>query len=149
MLYECKEKYVPLTKEIEQLNNFIKLNKLQIEERGIVNFKTENISSDYKIAPLILIIFIENAFKHSQSGQTDSIVIDIDIRLKGNILQFYSKNNFEATKTLDTVDNGIGLENVKKRLQLLYPEKHKLTINDEGRSYEVNLSLELEKIQMQ
>ncbi|MBT30552.1 MAG: histidine kinase [Thalassobius sp.] len=73
MLYECKENYVPLSKEIEQLENFIKLNQLQIEERGFVGFEYKNIQSNYLIAPLILIVFIENAFKHSQANLSENI----------------------------------------------------------------------------
>ena len=146
MLYECKEKFVPLTKEIEQLHNFIKLNKLQIEHRGTINFKTHHIPADYKIAPLILIVFIENAFKHSQSGQSKDIEIDIEIGMAGNKLQFKCINNHEATKGLDTVAQGIGLENVKKRLQLIYPNRHTLNINEAPNSYEVRLTLELEKM---
>ncbi len=149
MLYECKEKFVPLAKEIEQLHNFVKLNKLQIEERGEVKFNTQNIASDYKIAPLILIVFIENAFKHSQSGQSSNITIDIDLRLEGHTLKFYCKNNFESSDALDTVAKGIGLENVKKRLQLLYPNKHRLDINRENGNFEVHLELQLEKTKMQ
>ncbi|RKN79835.1 sensor histidine kinase [Ulvibacterium marinum] len=149
MLYECKEKFVPLAKEIEQLHNFVKLNKLQIEERGKVNFNTQNIASDHKIAPLILIVFIENAFKHSQSGQSSNITIDIDLRLEGDTLKFYCKNNFKASEALDTVAKGIGLENVKKRLELLYPNKHRLDINRKDENFEVHLELELEKTKAQ
>lgn len=146
MLYECKEKFVPLTKEIEQLGNFIKLNKLQIEERGKVNFKADNIESNYKIAPLILIVFIENAFKHSQAGQSENINIDINVQLEGDILNFSCTNNFVTSETLDTVDSGIGLNNVKKRLELLYPNKHQLEISEDKNRYQVLLSLELEYI---
>jgi len=145
MLYECKEKFVPLAKEMEQLHNFVKLSKLQIEDRGTVNFTTQNIGSDYKIAPLILIVFIENAFKHSQSGQASDIAIDIELRLEGNILNFSCRNNFEASQALDTVAKGIGLENVKKRLQLLYPDKHQLEIHRESGIFAVHLKLQLEK----
>ena len=146
MLYECKEKYVPLEKEIEQLNNFIKLNRLQIENRGNVEFKVQNIKKEYKIAPLILIVFIENAFKHSQAGLTDNIEIGIKIEMKGDILMFNCSNNFQFSQGLDTVATGIGLKNVEKRLQLLYPDKkHNLQIKKDSNRYHVNLSIELEK----
>ncbi len=145
MLYESKEQFVPLKKEIEQLDNFIRLYKLQIENRGDVNFETVNIKSGYKIAPLILIVFIENAFKHSQSGQSSNIEIDISVRMTDSVLEFRCKNNFEAVPSLDTVAKGIGLRNVQKRLELLYPNKHRLEINEENNSYIVYLRLELEK----
>ncbi|NKI33350.1 sensor histidine kinase [Croceivirga thetidis] len=145
MLYECKEELVPLDKELEQLGNFIRLYKLQIEERGNVDFHTKAIGRGYKIAPLILIVFIENAFKHSQSGQSSDIEISINLEMEGNTLKFQCRNNFEKNEGLDTVAKGIGLANVRKRLALLYPKKHKLDINEETGSYEVNLSLELQK----
>ncbi len=145
MLYECKEKFVPLKKEIEQLDNFIKLYKLQIEDRGKVRFETHRIKSGYKVAPLILIVFIENAFKHSQSGQSSNISIDINVSQKGNQLQFSCSNNFEEAKELDTLANGIGLSNVKKRLRLLYPNKHELEIRKESNQFSVLLTMELEK----
>ncbi|MEO1012447.1 MAG: histidine kinase [Bacteroidota bacterium] len=146
MLYECKERFVPLTKEIEQLHNFVKLNKLQIEDRGKVNFSAQKIHSPHQIAPLILIVFIENAFKHSQSGQSENIYIAIDIQLENDTLEFRCKNNFVEGEALDTVASGIGLENVKKRLQLVYPDKHSLDIHRKDKSFEVRLSLKLEKI---
>ncbi|MER3376044.1 MAG: histidine kinase [Allomuricauda sp.] len=145
MLYESKEQFVPLKKEIEQLGNFIRLYKLQIENRGHVNFETVNIKPGYKIAPLILIVFIENAFKHSQSGQSSNIEIDISVKMTDSVLEFHCKNNFEAVPSLDTIAKGIGLQNVQKRLQLLYPHKHQLDINEENKSYIVYLRLELEK----
>ncbi len=146
MLYECKEKFVPLSKEIEQLHNFIKLNKLQIENRGSVDFEARDIKPGHKIAPLILIVFIENAFKHSQSGQTENIRIAIDLTMKENVLQFTCTNNYVPTEGLETVDAGIGLKNVQKRLQLLYPNKHDLKIEENGNSYRVDLSIELSKM---
>ncbi|SNZ01936.1 sensor histidine kinase [Flagellimonas pacifica] len=145
MLYECKEKFVPLKKEMEQLGNFIKLYKLQIEERGDVQFKAQQTTSGYKIAPLILIVFIENAFKHSQSGQSSNIEIDIEVTQQGNQLQFMCTNNFEPIAGLDSIAKGIGLENVKKRLQLLYPNKHQLLIEEKSNQFTVSLSMELEK----
>ncbi len=146
MLYECKEKFVPLEKEVEQLHNFIKLNKLQIEDRGVVRFNVKGIAAGYRIAPLILIVFIENAFKHSQAGQSENIEIEIDLEMKGTVLHFHSANNYMPSEGLDTVATGIGLKNVRKRLQLLYPNKHGLKIHKEGNRYEVNLSMELEKM---
>ena len=115
MLYECRERYVPLEKELEQLGNFINLNEKQIEERGQVNFKTGEISSNYQIAPLILIVFIENAFKHSTASQTSDIQIDINIDLNDRgELEFNCKNSYLPQSNTENLSHGIGLENVKK-----------------------------------
>src|SRR5690606_6350711 len=145
MLYESKERFVPLRKELEQLDNFVKLYRLQIEDRGRVRFKAEKIEQEYRIAPLILIVFVENAFKHSQSGQSSNIEIDISVEMKGGRLEFHCQNNYEKVQSLDTVAGGIGLKNVQKRLELLYPNKHRLTIQDRENRYRVDLDLELKK----
>ncbi len=146
MLYESKEQFVPLKKELEQLGNFIRLYKLQIEDRGVVHFDVEKIEGQYRIAPLILIVFIENAFKHSQSGQSSDIKIDISVKLSNSILEFRCTNNYEAGFSLDSVAKGIGLKNVRKRLELLYPKKHLLHIEEADNSYKVLLKLELENV---
>ena len=146
MLYECKERFVPLSKEIDQLENFTNLYQLQIEDRGKVLFSSESIGFSHKIAPLILVVFIENAFKHSQASQADNIAIDIHIALKGDILHFRCKNNFLPVPTAGNKTEGIGLKNVKKRLELLYPSTHYLRIKETEDSYEVFLTMELEKL---
>lgn len=144
MLYECKEDFVPLNKEVEQLENFINLSEMQIEERGTVNFSTQNIQANYQIAPLILIVFIENAFKHSTASQADDISIDVHLNLSdsGN-LQFICKNSFLPKSNTDSLSNGIGLENVKKRLELIYPNAHQLNIQNSNNIYEVHLKINL------
>ncbi|NDV42411.1 sensor histidine kinase [Flagellimonas sediminis] len=146
MLYESKEQFVPLKKELEQLGNFIRLYKLQIEDRGVVRFDVDDIKEEYRIAPLILIVFIENAFKHSQSGQSSDIEIDVSIKVENDLLEFHCKNNFEVVPSLDTIAKGIGLQNVRKRLEILYPKKHELEIKESANSYDVYLRLELEKV---
>ncbi len=144
MLYDCKEDFVALPKEIEHLKNFTQLNELQIEERGKVTFRTENIGSEYRIAPLILTVFIENAFKHSTASQSKDISIDIDIKVTDNgLLQFECKNSFQPLGNTDNLSKGIGLQNVKKRLKILYPKAHKLTIRDEDGFYYVLLKMQL------
>ena len=145
MLYECKAERVPLSKEIEQLENFTRLSELQIEERGTVHFAAQNVLSHYEIAPLILMVFVENAFKHSQAGQSDNICIDIDIRLSDQgKLDFLCKNNYQPTTNTTDVSHGIGLGNVQKRLQLLYPNAHQLTIRQTESQYEAQLSMQLD-----
>ncbi|NND32698.1 MAG: histidine kinase [Saprospiraceae bacterium] len=146
MLYECKSKFVPLAKEIEQLENFVKLNELQIEERGEVNFQTQDIKSGHQIAPLILIVFIENAFKHSQASQSDNINIDIRINLEDDgTLDFKCSNSYQTMTNTESISNGIGLENVKKRLDLIYPQTYALEIEELNDCYRVHLRIQLTK----
>ncbi len=143
MLYECKESYVPLTKELEQLKNFIGLSQLQIEDRGVITFNEQLDENHHKIAPLILMVFIENAFKHSQAGLANEIKIGIDLTVKDGILLFTCENNHAAAEKIPGVSHGIGLENVRKRLQLIYPNAHQLTILHEAARFKVDLSITL------
>lgn len=146
MLYECKEDKVTLTKELEHIKNFVKLNELQIEERGKVSFFKVGNCDRFVIAPLILIVFIENAFKHSTASQSNDILIDIriDISEKG-ILNFACVNSYLPNSNNESLAKGIGLINVKKRLAILYPKKHQLNISNQNNIYKVELVLELEK----
>lgn len=144
MLYDCKEDFVALPKEIEHLKNFTQLNQLQIEDRGKVSFKSENIDSQYLIAPLILTVFIENAFKHSTASQSSDIFIDILIKVSDEgEMDFECTNSFQAIGNTENLSKGIGLRNVKKRLQLLYPEAHDLAIEDDNGRYHVRLKMQL------
>src|SRR5690606_30116230 len=145
MLYECKARYVPLKREIDQLNNFIHLSQMQIEGRGTVEVDIEDIRPGYQIAPLILMVFVENAFKHSSSSQTDQILIQIKIWMtEDGKLHFQCKNNYLDQTNVPSLSEGIGLENVKKRLQLIYPNAHKLNIQSSEGLYEVDLVIELD-----
>ncbi|MEP2024798.1 MAG: histidine kinase [Reichenbachiella sp.] len=146
MLYDCQAKFVSLSKEVEHLSNFINLNNLQIEGRGIVKFNNPKLTRDPRIAPLILIVFIENAFKHSSSSQTEDIEISINLEVtEEGEMQFTCINSYmEQTNTQD-INSGIGLENVKKRLQLLYPDSHTLKISKSENEYQVQLRMDLEK----
>jgi two-component system LytT family sensor kinase len=145
MLYECREPTVPLLKEIEQLRNFIQLYEIQIEDRGAVSFTTKNISNNYQIAPLILNVFVENAFKHSQSGQSEKIHISVSVDVSpSGELHFHCVNNYEPNTHPDGGSKGIGLENVKKRLALLYPNRHKLQIDDTENEFRVGLQIQLQ-----
>ncbi len=147
MLYECKEEYVPLTKEIAQMKNFINLSEMQIEERGQVSFSSQGVCEAYQIAPLILIVFIENAFKHSTASQSENITIDVNLRITDSgILEFVCKNSYQTQSNTESLSQGIGLENVKKRLQLLYPNAHELKIKKGDEFYEVYLKMNLHKI---
>jgi two-component system, LytTR family, sensor kinase len=144
MLYECREDYVPLKKEVEQLHNFIKISELQVESRGKVRFSANNIPANFKIAPLILTVFIENAFKHSTASQADQIEIDIDLQVsEAGVLQFSCVNSFGELSNTDYLTAGIGLENVRKRLKWLYPQQHTLDIQKTKHQYLVRLTLEL------
>ncbi|GAF04625.1 sensor histidine kinase [Saccharicrinis fermentans] len=147
MLYECKEKFVLLEKEIELIHHYMQLNELQIEDRGKIHFTKRNIDGSFYIAPIILIVFIENAYKHSTASQTKDILIDVEVELTPNgVLKFICKNSFQQLSNTNDLSSGIGLENVKKRLQLIYPNAHELKIIRGDETFEVYLSINLHEV---
>lgn len=101
------------------------------------------------IAPLILIVFIENAFKHSQASQTDKILIDIKVDISPTgYLEFYCSNNFLPISNTENLSKGIGLENVRKRLDLLYSNEYELIVLEGEKQFDVYLSLNLHQAEL-
>lgn len=143
-LYECGAEKVNLQKEIAYIKNYIAFQRLRKDDSLIVIVETENISPELKIAPLLIIVLIENAFKFvsSFSGRENKIIIRILMR--ENWLQCNIFNTKEIRPNIiDPESGGIGLRNLKRRLALLYSNKHSFTINDEQDFYETNLTLDL------
>lgn len=144
MLYDCTENYVLLSKEIAHLKNFTALNQLQIEDRGEISFTTNIESSDFLIAPLILNVFLENSFKHSTASQSNDIKIDVSINVsEQGILTFSCVNSFLEYSNNKQLSKGIGFLNVKKRLELIYPNLHELTVTSNNNIFNVNLLMHL------
>ncbi|HKJ80161.1 MAG TPA: histidine kinase [Prolixibacteraceae bacterium] len=143
MLYDCREKTVLLKKEIENLKNYVQLSELQLGEEGKVNFNVEGTAGSFKVAPLILIVFVENAFKHSTASQISDIQINILTKIEGNTLYFQCENNYTESSNNENISNGIGLKNVKGRLGLIYPGKYNLNIETKNNWYKVFLKIDL------
>jgi hypothetical protein len=146
MLYESNEDRVDLEKEVEFLHNYIKLQKMRLsaEIPTEVSFQVTGNINHSQVAPLILIPFIENAFKYGISlDQAGEILILLTI--SRNQLEFRVQNKIHVSPgTIDKKNSGIGLVNVRKRLDLLYPGKHKLDIDNSGGLFSVNLIMTLE-----
>jgi len=139
MLHESKEKKVPLVKEIAYLTSYIDLQKLRLNEDDFVSFKIAGDPRSKKISPMLFISFIENAFKHGRkTGRTPGIIImiTIDDKIKFECTNYIAKKKINKDKT-----SGIGLFNVKRRLELLYPGKHMLDISQDSEFYKVILIL--------
>ncbi len=144
MIYESNADRVPLQKEIEYLQDCIALNKLRYADDEVtVKFSYPKKNADIVVAPMLFIPFVENAFKHGVTiGQTSSIGISIVIAEK-NLIFTCENNDHSAIKRMEEEQGGIGLENVKRRLELVYPGKHRLfTQNNDGK-YLVTLELDL------
>jgi len=143
MIYDCREEFVLIGKELEHLRHFVNLNKLQMEERGSITLNIQDETQQKYIAPLILIVFVENAFKHSLSSQVDDIQIFISVRIEGNTLFFECKNTFFAQGNTQNLHQGVGLKNVIAQLNLLYSDAYQLNINEQDNWYEVSLQITL------
>lgn len=143
MLYECNDEFVPLQKEVEVLENFIALNLLK-DSRGMkIKVAIEDPLPGLMIAPLLLIPFVENAFKHSKIEDLEKGWITIVMRTIEKRLIFRVENSIpEVRYTKDEV-GGIGLTNVKRRLALLYPKKSKLDVQSEKEKFNVKLEIDL------
>ncbi|GAB3902795.1 hypothetical protein GCM10028803_30090 [Larkinella knui] len=144
-VYDAKELFVPLKDELTYLDNYIDFEKIRIGDRLTLTTALEDLShSDIKIAPMLLIVFIENAFKHSKNTIDPAISIDIKLKTWGNSILFSIKNSHGTPAHTDTAiekSSGLGLANVKKRLELLYPNAYELTVQDEDGYYTVLLQL--------
>jgi two-component system LytT family sensor kinase len=144
MLYDSNEERVPLGKEITYLEECITLNKLRYaDEEVLVSFDHPGQIADVSIAPMLFIPFVENAFKHGVSiGQRATIYIAIVV--SGQKLIFNCVNtDYNFIKKMEMEISGIGLENVKRRLELVYPGKHQLMIKNESGKFMVNLEIDL------
>lgn len=137
LLYQTEKPLVSISEEIEHIKDYIALEKMRFNDKlnVIMNVKLE--SKNMTIAPMLLLPFIENSFKHG-SIKNGILKIDIDIKADLEVVHFQIKNsNSDDT----SVQGGIGLENIKKRLDLLYPNKHKLSIATNDDDFEVSLQL--------
>jgi hypothetical protein len=143
LLYDSNEKYVSLSKEVEFMNHYIDLMKLRLNAGVLVTTDFSTDTAGLKIAPLLFISLIENSFKHGVSLTRPS---EIEMRMW---IENHSRLNFEIRNTSfpksdsDRSGSGIGLENLKKRLALLYPASHSLAINVNDKIYETRLTLQL------
>jgi len=141
VIYESKDDLVPMSKQIDFFYNYIYLERLRMDESLVLDFNVTGENLQNKTAPLLFIAFIENAFKHGCKTRQEHPFIHIIFNLeKTDQVGFSITNNKEATPT-NPKSGGIGLANVKKRLELLYPGKHELIIQDSVTLFSVQLIL--------
>ncbi|MFD1141754.1 sensor histidine kinase [Larkinella insperata] len=153
MLYDCNASEVPLEKEITFLKNYIGLEQLRYGARLEVSMNFHGDLQSKQIAPLLLIPFLENAFKHGTSEQLEQAWIFLDLAVEDNVLTFKLVNSRDAdAETLKSQSagaasvGGIGLQNVRKRLELLYPQQYELQIQPEEETFLVDLALRLPEV---
>ena len=140
MLYETGEK-VALQKEIEYLQSYIDLQKQRFGNNVTIKTCMEKVEDSYEIEPMLLIPFVENAFKHG-TGLIENAEINVELRTEKNILSFSVRNKFnEGSEEIKDKSSGIGLPNVQRRLDLLYGNKHSLLITKQDEWFIVSLQI--------
>jgi len=141
MLYESKAENVPLEKEIEHLDDYIELQKLRFTDPGFIDYSVSGDISRHQIPPMLLLSFVENAFKHGKKRVTNPGII-IRIAASDKFLNFIVSNyTIDPVGKTENVDVGIGLKNIRRRLELLYHGYHDLTISVKDGRYTVNLNI--------
>lgn len=143
MLYETDEEKVLLDREIEYLQDYIDLQLQRFGSKVAVNTKLELLDNGLLIEPMLLIPFVENAFKHS-TGLRQKGEISIKLTAYNKLLEFEVTNRYDpAIKAVKDKTSGIGLQNVRRRLDLLYKDQHSLLIENENNTFSVSLKIKL------
>ncbi len=143
MIEECEQPLVPVENEIKIIKDYVDLERIRYGNRLDMQFEITGNFDNKVIAPLLMIPFVENSFKHGTSGVLRDPWIKIFLQADEDMLHF-SLTNSKPAKETGTVINGIGLSNVQKRLALLYPEKHYLLIESTTNTFTVNMQIPLQ-----
>jgi hypothetical protein len=147
MVYESKDKFISLSDEINLINNYIDLEQLRYGTELNILRRVGGDLDGKLIIPLLLLPIIENAFKHGTSLQLDKKWINLDINVEGNNLHFILANSRDPDMRSPSVKGkrkGVGIHNVQRRLELLYPDRHTLTVSEYADRFVVNIDLKLD-----
>lgn len=143
-LYECNGDKIPIEKELNFLKDYVDMQKLRLNNNTSVSFNYADNIKDFSIEPLLLMSFVENSFKHLSHHNNDKQnLVTIDITRQNGQMQFSVYNTTDDIKNAETVHDGIGLNNVKKRLALLYSNEHELNITHKDGGFNVDLKLSI------
>ena len=142
VIYDCEQPKVPLDKELEYISNYIELFKLKSSKDFDISFYKNVTDASAMVAPMLFVPYIENAFKHSGIEKGGNNYVHISLTQNNGQLEFSVVNSLPVIPAKVDSQGGIGLSNVKKRLELLYPEKHELRITKTS-DFKVNLNLSL------
>jgi two-component system LytT family sensor kinase len=146
MLYECNEPKVKLRNEISYMKNYLDLERLRQKPDVILEFKVEGEVKEQTITPLIFTPFLENAFKHGVNKVLENACVRVFLKVKKNKLKFIVENSKPefTTNMINISQGGIGLANVKKRLEMLYSDNYSLEIENTMTYYKIELTLNLD-----
>jgi sensor histidine kinase YesM len=141
-LYDYNKDWIDLDKEVNYLQNYIELQRMRHDEELLdLQCELSNQVNGFQIAPMLLIPFVENAFKHSPNSK--GYKVSIRLCVENNVLDFSTENTINPYKRLPNGTGGIGLKNVKRRLDLTYPDRHQLDLEEDGRVYKAHLKINL------
>jgi len=144
IIYESDVELISLEKEVEMVKNYIELQSLRTSENEKIEFKINGDIKGHKISPLIFLPFVENGFKHGLKGGEKNAFMKIELEVKGKLLVFKVENSIGKSSPIsDSKYKGIGIENVKKRLDLIYMDYYSLSITDDETTFNVFLQLQL------
>ena len=141
MIYDTKERQVALSKELAYMRDYLDLEKIRLNQQADIRMDTTGADPNFSIEPLILIPFLENAFKHGVSDQNPDSWVHMKLQTSSGQLFMHLANGVIAKQGQAKPDSGFGLENVKKRLALSYPDTHELQIEQEADRFSVTLTL--------
>ncbi|MEM8898028.1 MAG: histidine kinase [Bacteroidota bacterium] len=141
-IYEGKAEYVALKDEVAYLEDYIDLHKIRYQKKVEISFQ-KDLQHTHRIAPLLLIVLLENAFKHGVESLAENAFITLSLSTSPKNIQFSISNNYEST---GQAGGGIGMENLKKRLALIYPNQHQLDITQTEDTYTVNLAIDIHEV---
>lgn len=143
-LYECNVDKISIYKEINYLQNFVELQRERKKENYQFNLDYSEIKEEFAIPPLIIIPFVENAFKHVSNHKTEKNVVEIRLKGSQSVFELFVKNTRDCFKVQEAAPiSGIGLDNVKRRLELLYPGHYDLFITEGAYDYKTELKIYL------
>ncbi len=144
IIYESDEDLIPLEKEIEMVKNYIELQNLRTSDAEKIHLKLNGEIQHKQIAPLLFLPFVENSFKHGLKSGAENAFVEIEIDVSDRDLHFRIENSKGIKPAMeDTKYRGVGIENVKKRLGLIYPDAHELKINETDTIFKVDLKISL------
>jgi len=147
ILTEGQKNKVPLKKELQHIRDFIRLQEERLSKKVVVEWEEAIDDHEQQIPPLLFISLVENTFKYSSMIKGEGHLVRLRMQLKNGLLSFYTENPFnkKADKEFDAVwkESGIGLENTRKRLQLLFPDKHKMIVEQSNGLFKAIITIEL------
>jgi len=140
-IYDGKEPAVLISEEVTFIENYLELQKIRLHKKSEITFQKNIGNPKLEVPPLLFVIFLENAFKHGVETLRDNAIVDLQLTEKEGVIKFYALNNYDHEERL--ISKGLGLENIKRRLKLLFGSAYKLEIVDQENTYRVYLTIDL------